>query len=275
MKAMHALDPTEPSPRQKQLRRERRALTAVLAMLLVTTALVSSLAFGNLPLFLLVVSPLALALVLTVLIAPLSVSTSSAREDLHRAAALHITRQVAAAKHAIRTPARNTLPQDEPAALADAVAAVATHGIHFGCTHLSDEDFLQAFHACEIRAADFRHGDHLRYTVLMLQRVPDGLVEETIAKNLRTFLRQVCGSEALFHATRTHAWVTVLRALPNTVPRTRFSHVLRQHAADLQGQALSRFYSDDLLGSEEARRHALRPDRDPLPVPHAPIRSNT
>ncbi|WP_419804613.1 hypothetical protein [Terriglobus sp.] len=272
---MHALDSPEPnpepnlepSPEQMQLRRERRVLAAVLTMLLVTTAAVSPLAFGNLPLFLLSVAPFAIVLISTVLIAPLSVSQASARAARHRTAALHTARMAAASRHAIVTPRRNTLLPDDPAALAAAVTAAAVHGIHFGCAHLRDDDFLQAFHATEIRAADFRHGDHLRYTVLMLQRVPAGLVEETIAKNLRAFLRQVCGSEALFHATRTHAWVTVLHAHLRASPRASFAHLLQQHAADLHGDVLSRFYSSDLLRSDEARRRTVKPDLDPLPIP--------
>ncbi len=272
---MHALHPPEPSQQQLRLRRERRVLAVVLAGLLATTALVSPLAFGNLSFLLLLVSPFVLALILCVLVAPLSVSAADARAGRNQATALRTARHAAAAQHAILTPRRDTLPQDDPAALAAAITAAATHGIHFGCMHLSDGDFLQAFHAGEIRAADFRHGDHLRYTVLMLQRVPAGLVHETIAKHLRAFLRQACGSEALFHATRTHAWVTLLRAHLHTAPRSSFAHLMQHHAADLHGDALSRFYSPGLLQSEEARRRPVAPDGDPLPVPQAPMRSRT
>ena len=262
---MHALDRVEPSPQQIRIRRERRVLAGVLAALLLTTALVSPLAFGDLSFLLLLVVPFALALVITVLLAPLTISAATARNDRELAAALLTARKAAAAQHAIVTPRRDTLPSDEPAELAAAVSMAATHGIHFGCQHLSDADFLQAFHAGDMRAADFRHGDHLRYTVLMLQRVPAGLVEETIAKNLRVFLRQVCGSEMLYHATQTHAWVTLLRAHMRGTPRMTFALLLQQHATELHGNAIGRYYSEDLLQSAEARRRALPPDREPLP----------
>ena len=268
---MHALDNAEVTPAQTRVRRERRALAAVLIGLLITTAWISPLAFSDLPMLLLFCVPFALALLLVVLLAPLSVSAEDVRDAQHRAHALQTARQAAAAQHAIRTHRVDTLPQDEPAVLAAAVAAAKAHGIHFGSAHLRDEDFLQAFHACEIRAAEFRHGDHLRYTVLMLQRVPHGLVGETIARNLRTFLRTVCGSEALFHATRTHAWVTVLRALPHA----SFAHLLQQHAIALHGNALSRFYSTNLLNSDAARQRTVSPDLHPLPAPQAPISSRT
>ena len=272
---MYALATPEPSPTQMRLRRERRTLTAVLALLLVTTALVSPLAFGSLPLLFLFIVPFALAVLLAVLLGPLSVSPATARADRSQVSALNRKRADAAARHAIATPRRDTLRADDPEALAAAVLAAAEHGVYFGSSHLRDADFLQAFHAMEIPAASFRHGDHLRYTVLLLQRVPAGLASETIAGNLRAFLRHVCGSEALFHATRTHAWVRILQAHLQDAPRATFAELLQRHAPDLHGDALGRFYSNELLATENARRRFVAPDREGLPVLYAPMRSKT
>ncbi|GAA3749059.1 hypothetical protein [Terriglobus aquaticus] len=272
---MDALATPEPSPDQVRRRRERRILAAVMALLLATTALVSPLAFGRLELLFLYILPFVLFAFLAVILGPLSAGAVADRAEREQAAALRARRQAAAARHAIATPPRNTLPPDDPEALAAAVAMAAQHGIHLGSSQQTDEDFLQSFHAAEIQPSNFRHGDHLRYTVLMLQRVPAGLAAQTIAGHLRTYLRQACGSEALFHATRTHAWVHLLRVHLQAAGPVSFAQLLLQHAPELHGSALSAFYSDAMLTSEQARQKFVEPDRVPLPQLYAPIRRRT
>ena len=36
--------------------------------------------------------------------------------------------------------------------------------------HLSDDEFLEAFHSCRLKNSEFRHGDRLRLTWLHLRR---------------------------------------------------------------------------------------------------------
>ena len=79
-----------------------------------------------------------------------------------------------------------------------AMAAAEAHGIRFACAHLSDGDFLHRFTAGELRAEDFRHGDHLRFAWLALERLPFDMAEESVAQNLRAFLRRISGSNAQF-----------------------------------------------------------------------------
>jgi hypothetical protein len=39
-------------------------------------------------------------------------------------------------------------------------------------THLSDDEFLAAFHSCRLKTSEFRHADHLRLAWLHLQKEP-------------------------------------------------------------------------------------------------------
>ena len=75
--------------------------------------------------------------------------------------------------------------------------------------HLSDEEFLRAFHSCQLKTSEFRHADHLRLAWLHLQREP---LEEALA-NVRTAIQKFAehhGVTGLYHETVTQAWVRLL-----------------------------------------------------------------
>ena len=254
--------------------RETRWLKVLLGALAITTAglgllLYPTLDFGTLLL------PFAVFAVVCGLVLPLDGHDRQVREA---AARVEAERRKAAARHAMDEARRSTAGEartsgfHRAAAEAEAEAFARTqramegasaHGIHFASGHLQDEEFYRSFVAGELRAEDFRHGDHLRFAWLTLERLPLAMVEESVAGALRTFLRRISGSTAAFHATHTHGWVAVLASFPER----SFAEALSAHTAALEGGALLRYWSAAVLGSDAARGAVAVPDVAALPLP--------
>ncbi len=245
--------------------RETRVLKLLVAGLAVITALVS-LPLYTVAGFALLLAPFVLFVASCALVLPLD---GHDRRTAQAAAQVQRDRRTEAQRHAIAPMPMTPAPARSDAELHGetraAMEAAGAHGIHFGSAHLSDGDFLQSFAAGELRADQFRHGDHLRYAWLTLESMPFDMVEESVAQGLRNFLRRITGSHAQFHATHTHGWVRVLASLPQ---RT-FADVLTNHADALHSTALTRFWSGDTLSSDTARLAVPPTDVSPLPPPTA------
>lgn len=247
-------------------RQEIRILKLLLAGLAVVTAL-ASLALVSAAHFTLLVLPFVVFVGFCAAVLPMD---GFDRRAVQSRAQLQQQRCSEAERHAFLHPApvAKCAVEDSAANLLltqAAMAAAKAHGIHFASAHLSDGDFLHRFIAGELRAEDFRHGDHLRFAWLALERLPFDMAEESVAQNLRAFLRRISGSNAQFHATYTHGWVRVLASMHE---RT-FADVLAAHAAELHGNALCRYWSAELLGSPAARACAVPTDVEALPAPAA------
>ena len=126
--------------------------------------------------------------------------------------------------------------------------------------HLSDEEFLKAFHACTLPNSQFRHADHLRLAWLHLHRsgLPEAL--ELVCKGLRRFAEHHRAGQ-LYHETITTAWVRLIA----THHEATFEEFLHENAARLTVPLLHRFWTPDLLMSETARQQWVPPDRMSLP----------
>ncbi len=249
-----------------QRRRETRTLKLMLAGLALVTALVSLALFTSTSLVLLLL-PFVVFVACCAVVLPMD---GFDRRTAQSSVQLQQERRAQAERHAFPhlAPTSEVAIQAAAANLLltqAAMSAAQAHGIHFASAHLSDGDFLHRFTAGELRAQDFRHGDHLRFAWLALERLPLDIAEESVAQSLRNFLRRISGSTAPFHATHTHGWVRVLAAMPE---RT-FADVLATHAADLHSTALTRYWSADLLSSDAARKAAVPTDGQALPAPAA------
>ncbi len=263
--SMSSLASRAPEAVQRR-RRELRAVKLLLAGLAVVTALVSFALFSAAS-FTLLVLPFVVFVVCCAFVLPMDGFDRHAAES---SANLLLQRRAEAERHAFVPPVSSaeSAVQLSAANLSQtqtAMAAAEAHGIRFACAHLSDGDFLHRFTAGELRAEDFRHGDHLRFAWLALERLPFDMAEESVAQNLRTFLRRISGSNAQFHATHTHGWVRVLAAMHE---RT-FAEVLAAHAVELRSTALTRYWSKELLASAAARSTAVPTDAQALPEPAA------
>ncbi len=252
------------SPAAARRSAEKRRVKLVLVLLAVTTAALATLLWQQLGLSLLL-TPFTVMMIACAIVLSLDGDERTIHLEL---TALHSERQARAQTHLLPRPrAQTTATSREDAAdlLAGRIrafaAAEAKHGIHFASGHLPDGEFLRSFASGELRAGDFRHGDHLRFAWLTLERMPYDLAEESIVQGLRVFLRRISGSEAQFHATRTHGWIRVLAARD----ARSFSDLLQQDGKLLASDGLARYWSAEALDSPGARQRVLAPDGEALP----------
>ena len=129
-----------------------------------------------------------------------------------------------------------------------------------GC--LDDEEFLRAFHCCELPVTSFRHGDHLRLAWLHLHRESMDDALESVRVGLQRFAVHH-GAAHNYHETVTSAWVRLL----STHGEPDFAQFIERNAYRLNLALLHRFWTPSALNSEAARREWLAPDREALPAP--------
>lgn len=129
-----------------------------------------------------------------------------------------------------------------------------------GSAELADDEFLAAFHACTLDPTLFRHGDHLRLAWLYVHRGP---LEEAVLR-VRTEIKAFAashGASQKFHETMTEAWVRLIA----THSESSFENFIKENESRLNGALLHRFWSPEVLASDEARVAWVPPDRHPLP----------
>jgi hypothetical protein len=126
--------------------------------------------------------------------------------------------------------------------------------------HLGDEEFLEAFHGRRLLTSEFRHADHLRLAWLHLHR--EGL--ETALLRVRSGIQAFAlhhGVAHLYHETITTAWVRLLA----THHETSFDEFLARNEPKLGLHLLHRFWTPEVLASQEARTRWVPPDLRDLP----------
>ena len=126
--------------------------------------------------------------------------------------------------------------------------------------HLSDEEFLAAFHDCRLKNSEFRHADHLRLAWLHLHRAPLEMAFANVRAGIQKFA-QHHNAKGLYHETITTAWVRLL----STHHEAGFGEFLIANERRLSKELLHRFWTPELLESDKARRQWVPPDRCALP----------
>jgi N-formylglutamate deformylase len=127
--------------------------------------------------------------------------------------------------------------------------------------HLNDEEFLAAFHGCQLSGSEFRHADHLRLAWLHLHREPLEMALRSVREGIQKFARHHKAT-GLYHETLTTAWVRLL----STHEEAEFDDFLIANEHRLNKELLHRFWTPELLASDEAKRQWVPPDRCALPV---------
>jgi len=130
----------------------------------------------------------------------------------------------------------------------------------FGSTHLSDDEFLEAFHTCRLEIAEFRHADHLRLAWIHLHRESFDEALRQVREGVQKFAIKHKVPH-LYHETITVAWMRLLA----THHEASFEEFIAVNGAWLGKDLLHRFWSPEVLMSDEARRAWLPPDRQNLP----------
>ena len=133
--------------------------------------------------------------------------------------------------------------------------------------HMSDEEFINQFETCTFPAASFHHREHAKVVWLYLQRYS---VLETLARfsdNLKRFAA-ANGKANLYHETITWAFLFLIRERMVRYSQQHGTQLawdeFTRHNPDLlswKDNLLKRYYLDETLSSELAKRAFIFPDR--------------
>jgi hypothetical protein len=146
--------------------------------------------------------------------------------------------------------------------------------VNYGSVGWDEEAFVRAFEAGEYPAEKFRHADHIRLAWIYIRRYGMEGAEERIRASIRNFATSV-GHVPKYHETMTRAWLRLVYAAYAATPEiTEYVAFVSQHPSLLDKNALTPFYSPQVLASNEARYNWIPPDLKPLPTPtHRPERA--
>jgi len=123
---------------------------------------------------------------------------------------------------------------------------------------VDDREFVARFEDCTLPSSQFDHRNHVRLAWLYLQEAPllDALTR------FRNSLQRYAGSlgaAAKYHETITFAFLFLIHERMQRADFASFDDFAGANA-ELFDRILSRYYSEDALGSELARRVFVMPD---------------
>lgn len=127
---------------------------------------------------------------------------------------------------------------------------------------MNDVELLRGFEEASLPAEAFHHREHVRVAWLYLRREPAGLALERFAADLRR-LAASYGKPGLYHATVTWAWLLLVGERASRSEAADSERFLDEHPELLAKQPglLERYYRQETLQSDLARRVFLMPDR--------------
>ena len=126
---------------------------------------------------------------------------------------------------------------------------------------MTDDELVEGFEAATLPA--FPHADHVRLTILYLNRHGRDEAQRKLFDGLRRFAA-VKGVPEKFHVTMTVAWLDLVDDARRKHPERRDASELVKACPELLNRnALARFYSAERLNSEDARTRWVPPDRAP------------
>jgi hypothetical protein len=126
---------------------------------------------------------------------------------------------------------------------------------------MTDDELVRGFEATSLPA--FPHADHVRLTIIYLNRHGRDETERRLFEGLRRFATAK-GVPEKFHVTMTLAWLDLVDDARRKHPEVRDASELVIACPELLNRdALLRFYSSERLTSDEARTQWVAPDRAP------------
>ncbi len=128
---------------------------------------------------------------------------------------------------------------------------------------LADGEFLERFLRGTHDPASFRHADHVRAAWLTLRAFPGFAGLENFCAGIRR-LAAAAGKPGLYHETITWGYLFVIRERIARMPEAQTWAAFAAANPDLfawKPGVLDRFYRNDTLGSDLARRCFVMPDR--------------
>jgi hypothetical protein len=130
---------------------------------------------------------------------------------------------------------------------------------------MSDHEFLTAFLDCSMPASGFDHRGHVRAAWLMLRCYPEDEAAQRTCDGIARLATHL-GVPGKYHRTLTEALVRLMAhggAADHGMSWNDFVHKNRLLMEDARG-LLARHYSEQTLGSPDARKNFVPPDRLPL-----------
>ncbi len=127
---------------------------------------------------------------------------------------------------------------------------------------LTDDELLDAFLSTALPADQFHHEQHVRVAWLFVCRhgMPAALAE--FSEAIKRFATAK-GAHGLYHETITWAFLLIISERQVRQPASTWSEFAQDHADLLvwKPSILERYYSKELLKSDQARRAFVMPDR--------------
>lgn len=128
---------------------------------------------------------------------------------------------------------------------------------------MTDQDFIADFESGAIRPADFHHADHVRlaFCYLLNYSVIESI--QRFSASLKRFAA-MHGKTGLYHETITWAYLLLIHERMARSGKTQTWEGFAAENPDLlawKGGILARYYKEETLQSELAKRIFLFPDR--------------
>jgi hypothetical protein len=131
---------------------------------------------------------------------------------------------------------------------------------------LSDEQFLKRFEELNIEPSLFTHEAHVRLSWIYFNKTRDfqrGL--EMISNGIRKFDIEFSGG-IKYHHTITTAFAMIIYSRMNKFEEAWIDFINRNTDLLQSKSLLSKYYSDDILNSQEAEIKFLKPDKLTLKI---------
>ncbi len=128
-------------------------------------------------------------------------------------------------------------------------------------TIMNDIEFAAAFEDCSLPPEQFHHRDHIRLAWIYFHRYGPA-AGARIAESIRRYAAHL-GKSDKYHETMTQAWMRLVQHAAASSPS--FDGMLDRCPWLLDKTYLHRFYSQDLLNSEQAKVSFVSEDRSSLP----------
>jgi hypothetical protein len=128
---------------------------------------------------------------------------------------------------------------------------------------LNDREFLEAFEGGTLPEGAFHHRDHVRLAWLCLRRLPPAAALARFSDGLRRFAASA-GKAGLYHETITWAYLLLMRERMERGGRSESWSEFAAGNPDLltwRPSILDRYYREETLASDLARRVFVLPDR--------------
>jgi hypothetical protein len=129
-----------------------------------------------------------------------------------------------------------------------------------------DRDLLARFTANEIEPGHFHHREHVRLAYIFLALYGPGQAHQEFRKRLQAFLRHNAIDPAKYHETMTQAWMlAVQHFMEISPPQASVEDFIQANPVLLDPKIMLTHYSREAIGSDQARRHFVEPDKEPIP----------